>query len=308
MIENLDSFGILIGSVLIASMPLLLAALGELITEKSGVLNLGVEGMMLIGAISAFAVSHTFGNNFLGVMAGMLGAVAVSLIFSFLTQILMTNHVATGLALTIFCTGLSAMLGKPFVGIGIERIGKWEIPLLSDIPLIGPMLFQNDPIIYFALALTAATSYFLFKTKAGLILRAIGDNHNVAHAVGYNVKLIRFCAISYGAMMAGMSGAYISLIYTPQWTEGMTAGRGWIALALVVFSSWRPARLFLGANIFGLILIAQLYLQALGVPISSQIMSMAPYIATIVVLVIISKNRYALQLNVPKCLGKIFHA
>jgi len=294
-------------TVAMAATPLIFAALGELVVEKSGVLNLGVEGMMLIGAVTAFATVLTTDNPYLGVLAGALAAAALSLLFAFLTQTLLANQVATGLALTIFGVGLSALLGSGFVGQAWSGVPK-GIPGLQDLPFVGRLLFGHDPFVYAALLATLLVSLFLYRTRAGMILRAVGTNHNAAYSIGYNVVAIRYAAILFGGAMAGIAGAYLSLAYTPMWMEGMTAGRGWIALALVVFATWKPWRALLGAYVFGGITIIQLNIQGFGIDISSEFLSMLPYLATILVLVVISRNKILVKMNAPGSLLKTFHA
>ena len=295
-------------SVISAATPLLLAATGELVTEKSGVLNLGIEGMMLVGAVIGFAVTMSTGSSILGIGAAALAGAALAFAFAILTQILLANQVATGLALAILGTGLSALVGKSYVGVALDPLPKLDLPILSDLPVIGPILFHQDFLVYASFALLAGVSWFLYRTHAGLALRAIGDSHDAAHAIGYRVVAIRFAAVLFGGMTSGLAGAYMSLSYTPMWAENMTAGRGWIALALVVFATWRPARLLLGAYLFGGITILQLHVQGLGIAIPSQFLSMLPYLATILVLVLISRDSARIRLNAPACLGKRFHA
>lgn len=303
----MDVLTLLLLSVMTAATPLLLASIGELITEKSGVLNLGVEGMMIVGAVCAFAASVTTGSDAIGVAAGAAAGAAMALIFAFLTLTMLANQVATGLALTIFGIGLSALIGKNYVGVAVQPLAKLHIPVLSDIPLLGPVLFGQDALVYVSLLSVPAVFWFLTRTRAGLVLRAVGDSHEAAHAIGYSVIRIRYLAVLFGGATAGLAGAYLSLAYTPLWAENMTAGRGWIALALVVFSTWRPGRLLAGAYLFGGITILQLHAQSAGWGVPSQIMSMLPYIATILVLVIISGDRAKIRLNAPACLGKVFH-
>ena len=295
-------------SIMAASTPLLLAASGELIAEKSGVLNLGVEGMMLIGAISGFATAHATGNAYAGVLAAAVGGMLISLIFAVLPLSLLANQIATGLALTIFGHGFAALLGAGFVGIAAPTLGKIAVPGLDAIPLLGPVLFDQNILIYFSFAMLFAISWFLRKTHAGLILRAVGDSHDAAHAMGYPVIPIRYAAIAFGGGMAGIAGAYLSLYYSPLWSQDLAAGRGWIALALVVFSAWRSLWLLAGAYLFGGITYMSLYLQGLGVAIPSPLISALPYAGTIVVLVLISSDRRRTRLNQPACLGKPFHA
>ena len=274
-------------SVISASTPLLLAATGELVAEKSGVLNLGIEGMMLVGAIVGFAVTLTTGSAVLGIAAAAAAGMGMAFIFGVLVLLLLANQVAAGLALTIFGTGLSALIGKSFVGNGVPPLPKLDLPLLSDLPVIGPILFHQDALVYGSFLLLALVSWFLYRTRPGLALRAVGDSHEAAHAIGYPVIAIRFGAVLFGGLASGLAGAYMSLVYTPMWAENMTAGRGWIALALVVFSTWRPARLLLGAYLFGGISILQLYVQGTQLHIPSQFLSMLPYLTTIIVLVLI---------------------
>jgi general nucleoside transport system permease protein len=295
-------------SVVSASTPLLLAATGELVAEKAGALNLGIEGMMLVGAIVAFAVTLQTGSAIFGIAAAAAAGIGMAVIFSVLTIVLLANQVATGLALAIFGTGLSALIGKGFVGAAVPPLPKLRLPLLTDLPLLGPILFHQDALVYASFLLLAGAGWFLYRTHSGLALRAVGDSHDAAHAIGYPVVAIRFAAVLFGGMTSGLAGAYMSLAYTPMWAENMTAGRGWIALALVVFSTWRPTRLLLGAYLFGGISILQLYVQGLGLPIPSQFLSMLPYLATVLVLVVISQDRARIRLNAPACLGKPFHA
>ena len=296
----------LILTVITASTPLLVASTGELITEKSGVLNLGVEGMMLVGAISGFAVTASSGSAILGILAAIIAGILMALIFAFLTLTLMANQVATGLALTIFGVGFSALVGSGFVGFAIEPLPSLSIPFISEIPVVGPILFGQDFLVYFSIAAVIAIGFFLTRSRAGLILKAVGDSHHSAHAIGYSVIKIRYMATLFGGAMAGLGGAYLSLSYTPMWAENMTAGRGWIALALVVFATWRPGRLLMGAYMFGLISVLQLHAQGMGVHVPSQFMSMLPYLATVIVLVIISSDRAKIRLNAPACIGQSF--
>ncbi len=294
---------LLIASLMVAATPILLAALGELVVEKAGVLNLGVEGMMIVGAISGFAVSVETGSPALGFVAAALGGAVLSLLFVLLTQVALANQVASGLALTLFGLGLSALMGQPYVGIKPPSTPKLEISGLSDLPVVGPILFGHDPVLYLSLVILAATWAVLKFTRAGLVLRAVGENHDAAHALGYKVVRIRIAAILFGGACAGLGGAYISLVRVPQWTEGMTAGVGWIALALVVFASWKPWRVLLGAYLFGGISVLQLNLQAAGVAIPVEYLAMSPYVVTIVVLVLLSGDRS----GAPAALGRIFH-
>ena len=292
-------------TILLTSVPLILAATGELVAEKSGVLNLGVEGMMLMGAVAAFGAASLSGNPYMGIMAGALGGMATAAVFGLFALGLTTNQVATGLALTIFGTGLSGLIGAPLVGSAIDGLSAITIPLLSEIPLIG-VAFTLDFMAYLSIAIVAAVAYFLTKTRMGLVLRATGANHDSAHALGYNVLAVRWMAVLFGGFMAGLAGAYLPLVLTPHWAEGMTAGRGWIALALVVFASWQPWRVVVGAILFGGITIMQLAGQARGWTIQPQFLSMLPYLATIIVLVSISRKGGVLH-KAPAHLGRIFY-
>ncbi len=280
-------FGIL-QIVLIATTPLVFAGIGELVTEKSGVLNLGVEGMMLVGAVSAFIILVITGSYFLAFFVSILSGIIMSGLFAFLVLFLMSNQIATGLALTIFGIGLSSMLGKQYIGTPIDGLSPWFF-------------------VIFSFLIVFLVSYFFYKTKAGLILRAVGESHNSAHALGYSVIKIRFLSILFGGSMCALAGSYISICYAPMWQEGMTAGRGWIALALVVFATWKPERVLIGAYIFGGVTILQMNLQALGLRFPGQFFSMAPYVATIIVLVLISSNKLRIKLSAPASLTIPFY-
>ena len=295
---------LLIAALMSAATPILLAATGELVVERAGVLNLGVEGMMIVGAICGFAIAVETGSPLTGFVAAAVGGALLSLLFAFLTQITLANQVASGLALTLFGLGLSALLGQGYVGVKPPRMEDLNFGFLSDIPVIGQILFSHDPLLYIGLLLVAAVWAVLKFTRAGLVLRAVGENHDAAHALGYKVVRIRTLAIMFGGACAGMGGAYISLIRVPQWTEGMTAGVGWIALALVVFASWKPWRVLLGAYLFGGITQLQLNLQGAGVAIPVEYLAMSPYLITIIVLVILSADKSA----APGSLGRSFHA
>lgn len=290
-----------------AGTPLVFAALGELVSEKSGVLNLGVEGMMIVGAVCGFAVAADSGNLWLGVVAAVVAGACMALLFGILTLTFQSNQVAAGLALTIFGIGLSAYIGLDYTSVALTGIARIHIPVLSDIPVIGPLLFSLDPLLYLSFALFGAITYFLYKTKAGLLLRAIGESPESAVSLGYPVIAIRYMAVVFGGAMAGLAGAYLALVYTPLWVEAMTAGRGWISLALVVFATWRPARVMIGAYLFGGVTIMQFHVQGFGVDIPSQLLSMLPYLATIVVLVLISRDINTIRLNAPASLGKAYH-
>ncbi len=294
-------------TIITAATPLVFAAVGELVTEKSGVLNLGVEGMMLTGAVTGFSAVFFFDSAVVACLAAMAVGMLTALIFAFLVLTLQASQVATGLALTIFGIGLSALVGQKMVGVAYAGLPKLNVPYLTDLPVIGPLLFSHDALVYTSVALPLAVAWFLYRTRAGLILRAVGDSHDAAHAIGYPVIAIRYMATAFGGAMAGLAGAYLSLAYSPMWVENMSAGRGWIALALVVFGTWRPWRVFAGAYLFGGITILQLHGQAIGIHVPSQFMTMLPYVATIVVLVLISRDAARIRLNAPACIGKPFH-
>ena len=287
--------------------PLLLVALGEMVCEKSGVLNLGQEGMMLMGAVAGFMGAVTTGSLTLGVLIGMTAGVAMALLFGLVALNLRANQVATGLALTIIGTGLSAWIGGDYVGRALTGIQPMVIPWLSDIPVIGKALFTQDPLVYVSLILTVLVWCFFRFTHAGLTTLAVGENPHSATAVGLPVMQVRYLAVLFGGAMAGLGGAYLSLAYTPLWTENMTAGRGWIALALVVFASWRVGRIILGAWLFGAASILHLVLQGTGVSVSSNLLATLPYVATIVVLVLLSQNQARKHLMAPMSLGKPWH-
>ena len=298
------SLTLLIATLMAAATPILFAAIGEMIVEKAGVLNLGVEGMMITGAVCGFVVTIETGQPYLGFIAGAVGAAALSLLFAFLTQVTLANQVASGLALTLFGLGLSSLIGQSYVGLKPERTPDLFPESMADIPVLGPILFGHDLILYLGLLLVIAVWVFLKYARAGLVLRSVGENHDAAHALGYKVVRIRTLAIVFGGACAGMGGAYLSLVRVPQWTEGMTAGIGWIALALVVFASWKPGRVLLGAYLFGGLDQLQLRLQGAGVAIPVEYLAMSPYVITIVVLVILS----AFRTGAPASLGRTFHA
>ena len=294
-------------TIITASTPLLLAATGELVTEKAGVLNLGVEGMMLVGAIAAFATAVSTGSGLLAILVGAFSGVAVAAIFAVLTLTFLANQVATGLALTIFGVGLSALIGSSFVGISLEPLPQLNVEFLSTIPILGKLLFGHDGLVYLSFIMILLAGYFLSKTRPGLILRAVGESHDSAHALGYSVLTVRYLAVLFGGFMSGLAGSYLSLVYTPLWAENMTAGRGWIALALVVFGTWRAGRIAFGAYLFGAITILQLHVQGWGINIASQFMTMLPYIATVIVLVFISSDKIKIRINAPQSIGKVFY-
>ena len=293
-------------SVIAASTPLLLAAAGELVAERSGVLNLGLEGMMIMGAACAFAGTYVSDSIVVGALCGVLAGVAMSAIFAIFTLGLAVNQVASGLALTILGTGLSGLIGAGFVGQRISTAPQLHLPVLTDLPLVGRILFGQDAFVYVSVALVIGIWLFLYRSRAGLVLRAVGDNHTSAHALGYPVLKIRALAVLFGGGCAGLAGAFLPLAYTPFFIPGMTAGRGWIALALVVFASWRPGRLVAGAYLFGAVSILQLHAQALGLGIPSQLMSSLPYLATVIVLVLISRTRGMAGSAAPASLGVVF--
>ena len=293
-------------TIITAATPLLLAAMGELVVERSGVLNLGVEGMMVVGAVCAFGAALGTGSIVFGILAGIAGGMFMGLLFAIMTQTFLSNQVATGLALTLLGLGVSGLIGESFVGQPGVKLGQIHIPLLSDLPVIGRIVFGQDVLVYGSFALMIATSYVLFKTRTGLIVRAVGGNHHSAHALGYNVVGVRYAAILFGGACSGLAGAYLSLAYTPQWVENMTAGRGWIALALVVFASWMPVRVMIGAYLFGTVWIMGLFVQAMGYGIPSQLLSSLPYLVTIAALVIISGNRTLTKINSPAMIGQPF--
>ncbi|RID92094.1 ABC transporter permease [Gemmobacter lutimaris] len=299
---------LLIASLMVASVPILLAAIGELVVEKAGVLNLGVEGMMIMGAVCGFITAVVTGSPALGFLGGAAGGAGLSLLFALLTQVMQANQVASGLALTLFGLGLSSLLGQGYVGIKPPHTGVVPFGPLADIPFFGKVIFGHDPLVYLSVLAVAAVWAFLRHARGGLILRAVGESHEAAHALGYKVRRIRVLAILFGGAMAGLGGAYVSLVRVPQWTDGITAGAGWIALAIVVFASWRPWRVLLGAWLFGGITVLQLNLQAAGSGIPVEYLSMSPYLITILVLVIMSSGRGRAALNAPASLGQNFHA
>ncbi len=294
-------------TIITAATPLVYAAIGELVVEKSGVLNLGVEGMMVCGAVCSFAVVHATGSGILGVVAGAGAGLLLALLFAFISLGLQASQVATGLALTIFGIGLSALAGQQLVGIAYEGLPELNLPVLSELPVLGQLLFSHDALVYGSFMLVAAVWFFLYHTRGGLTLRAVGDSPEAAHSMGINVLRWRYGATLFGGACAGLAGCYLSMAYSPMWIENMTAGRGWIALALVVFATWRPGRLLFGAYLFGSISILQLHVQALGIQIPSQFMSMLPYLATIIVLVIISRDQGRIRQNAPASIGKPFY-
>lgn len=293
-------------SVITASTAMLLAALGELVVERSGVINLGVEGMMVVGAVSAFAAAQTTGSPYAGLLVAPLAGAGMALIFAVLAVWFATNQVATGLALTLFGLGVAGLVGEAFIGLPGIKLEPIVIPGLAELPVVGRVLFQQDILFYLSIALTVAVAIFLFRSRVGLRLRAVGDAPAAAQSLGIGVLRIRTLAVLFGGACAGLGGAQLTLVYTPQWIENITAGRGWIALALVVFASWRPLRLVAGAYLFGAVTIAQFHAQALGVAIPSQFLSSLPYLATILVLVLIASNKRFTMINTPAALGRPF--
>jgi ABC-type uncharacterized transport system permease subunit len=296
----------IIVTIIIASTPLLLAALGELVAERSGVLNLGVEGMMIMGTVCGFIASYETGQPVFGILAAIAAGMLTASLFAFVTLVLVANQVASGLALTLLGIGFSALIGESYASKPGVKLTQIHIPGLTDIPFIGPIVFGQDPLVYVTVALVIGVSWFLFRSRGGLILRAVGDNHVSAHALGYGVVRVRFMAVLFGGACAGLAGGYLSLVSTSQWLDNMTAGRGWIALALVVFATWLPWRLAIGALLFGAVGILQFHAQALGVRVPAQLLSALPYLITIVVLVLISGNRMLMRSNTPAMLGQSF--
>lgn len=303
----MDSTALLLAATLSAGTVLAIAALGLLINEKAGIVNLGAEGMMLCAAIAGFAtVVHT-GSTWLGFAAGMAAGAFLAGVFGALVIWLNTNQYATGLALSLFGSGFSAFAGINYVQEKLPEQTLYPIPLLADIPFVGPALFRQHPMVYIAMALTAGLIWFLYRTRAGLVLRSVGESPESAHALGYPVRRIRLAAVVAGGALCGLAGAYVSVVYTPLWVEGMIAGKGWIALALTTFATWRPGRVLAGAYLFGGVTMLQFHLQGLGVDVPPQFLSMLPYLATIVVLVLISRNPLWIRINMPTSIGKPFH-
>ena len=303
----MNELALLLAATLASGTPLALAGLGLLLNEKSGVLNLGAEGMMLVAAVAGFAVAFHTGNDWVAFGAGALAGMAMAAVFGWLVIWLGTNQYATGLALSLFGGGFSAFVGVNYVGKKLAAKSAFEVPILADLPFVGPALFKQHPMTYIAIALTIAIAWFLYRSRAGLVLRALGESPESAHALGYRVRLIRLGAVLGGGALCGIAGAFLSVVYAPLWVEGLVAGRGWIALALTTFATWRPARTLLGAYLFGGVTMLQFYLQGEGVEIASQLLSMLPYLATIVVLALISRNPAWIRINMPASLGKPFH-
>jgi simple sugar transport system permease protein len=303
----LDAIAPLIAATLNAGTPLALAALGLLLNEKAGLVNLGAEGILLMAAVAGFAVALVSGSTALGMLAGALTGAAMAGLLGGLIIWLNTNQYASGLAISLFGGGLSAFIGLPFVGRNLPPAEVWAVPFLSDLPWVGPALFRQSPMVYLTIFAAFAMIWFLDRSRSGLVLRSIGESPEAAHALGYRVRWIRLAAMMAGGALCGLAGAFISVIYTPLWVEGMIAGRGWIALALTVFATWRPARVLLGAYLFGGVTMLQFHLQGMGVQVASQWLSMLPYVATIVVLALISRNPMWIRVNIPASLGKPFH-
>ncbi len=303
----MNEIALLIAATLNAGTVLAIAALGLLINEKSGIVNLGAEGLMLCAAIAGFAMVVHTGSDTLGFVAGMAAGALLAGVFGLLVIWLNTNQYATGLALSLFGAGFAAFVGVGYVQAKIPERMNFAIPMLADIPFVGTALFRQHPVVYLAMALAAAILWFLFKTRAGLVLRSVGESPESAHALGYPVRRIRLLAVMFGGAMCGLAGAYLSIIYSPSWVEGMVAGKGWIALALTTFATWRPVRVLLGAYLFGGVTMMQFHLQSKGVDIPSQFLSMAPYVATIVVLALISRNPTWIRINMPVSMGKPFY-
>jgi general nucleoside transport system permease protein len=303
----MESYSLLFAATLNAGTVLALAALGLLINEKAGIVNLGAEGMMLCAALAGFAaVVHT-GNDWLGFAAGIGAGALLAAIFGVLVIWLNTNQYASGLALSLFGAGFSAFAGTAYVQEKLHERPHFSIPLLGDIPLVGPALFRQHPMVYVAIALVAWLIWFLYRSRSGLVLRSVGESPESAHALGYSVRLIRLAAVLAGGALCGLAGAYIAIIYTPLWVEGMVAGKGWIALALTTFATWRPVRVLLGAYLFGGVTMLQFHFQGIGVDVPSQFLNMLPYVATIVVLALISRNPAWIRINMPASLGKPFY-
>jgi general nucleoside transport system permease protein len=302
----MDAFALLIAATLNAGTVLAIAGLGLLINERAGIVNLGAEGMMLVAAVAGFATAVHTGNDWVAFAAGAAAGGVLAAVFGLLVIWLNTNQYATGLALSLFGVGFSAFVGINYTQQRMSERPQFSLPVLGDIPFVGPALFKQHPMVYLAIALTIGLGWFLYRSRAGLVLRAVGESPESAHALGYPVRRIRMAAVIVGGALCGVAGAYISVIYTPLWVEGMVAGKGWIALALTTFATWRPLRVLLGAYLFGGVTMLQFHLQGQGVDIPSQFLSMLPYVATIVVLVLISRNATWIRVNMPASLGKPF--
>lgn len=303
----MEALALLIAASLNAGTVLALAALGLLINEKVGVVNLGAEGMMLCGALAGFATVVHLGVHPLGFFAGAAVGAALALVFGALVVYLNTNQYATGLALSLFGAGLSAFLGQPYTQYKLPELVVPNVPWLGDLPWLGPALFRQHALVYATMGLALGLVWLYDRTRTGLVLRSIGENPESAHALGYPVRAIRLAAVAVGGALCGLAGAYVSTVYTPLWVEGMIAGKGWIALALTTFATWRPARVLLGAYLFGAVTMIQFTLQGMGVGLPSQFLTMLPYLATIVVLVLISRSPQWIRLHMPQSLGRPFH-
>ena len=303
----MESYALLLAATLNAGTVLAIASLGLLINEKVGIVNLGAEGMMLCAAIAGFATVVTTGSDIMGFAAGMAVGALLAAIFGVLVIWLNTNQYATGLALTLFGTGFSAFVGTGFVQAKIPERASFAIPGLADIPWFGPALFRHHPLVYLTVLLALVLIWFMYRTRNGLVMRSVGESPESAHALGYPVRLIRLLAVVVGGALCGLAGAYLAIIYTPLWVEGMVAGKGWIALALTTFATWRPGRVLLGAYLFGGVTMLQFHLQGIGVDVPPQFLSMLPYVATILVLALISRNPQWIRINMPTSLGKPFY-
>jgi general nucleoside transport system permease protein len=303
----MNEVALLLAASLHAGTPLALAGLGLLVNEKTGVLNLGAEGMMLVAAVTGFAVSYHTGSSLAAFGAAAVAGAIVAMVFGALVIWLNTNQYATGLAVSLFGGGLSAFIGADLVGKKLADQPKWDLPFLSELPFVGEAFFKQHPAVYATVLVALALAWFFYRTRLGLVLRSVGESPESAHALGYSVRWLRLSAVAVGGALCGAAGAYLSVVYAPLWVEGMVAGRGWIALALTVFATWRPTRLLLGAYLFGGVTMLQLTLQGAGVEIPSHFMSMLPYLATILVLVLISRNPAWIRLNMPSSLGKPFY-
>ena len=303
----METLTFLLSGTLIAGTPLLIAALGTLITEKSGVLNLSIEGMMAIGAIAAFMVVFNGGGYWPGLVAGGLAAMALSAVFGFVVLVTLGNQVATGLAIGILGIGLSGLIGRPYDSATVAPMAKLPIPVLADLPVIGPGLFTHVPLVYLAPVMAIATWWVLTSTKLGYRIRAVGEAPDAAHSIGINVRLIRFLAVLYGGFCAGVAGGFISIVSATLWADGLIAGRGWIVVALVVFGTWRAGRIALGAYLFGLATLSGLLVQTTGIDIPSQLLSSVPYIVTIIAITVLSMQPARVRLNAPVSLGQVYH-
>jgi simple sugar transport system permease protein len=303
----MNEFALLLAAALLAGTPLALAGLGLLINERAGVLNLGAEGMLLVSAVAGFAVAFTTGSDTLAFVAGAIAGAVLAAGFGWLVIWLNTNQYATGLAVSLFGYGFSAFVGVAYVGQKLSERPAFEVPGLAGVPFIGPAFFRQHPMVYLTIVITFALIWFLYRSRAGLVLRAIGESPESAHALGYKVRGLRLAAVVFGGALCGLAGAFLSVVYAPLWVEGLSAGRGWIALALTTFATWRPIRVLLGAYLFGGVTMLQFALQGQGVDVPAQMLAMLPYLATIVVLALISRNAAFIRINMPASLGKPFH-